>query len=147
MKVLISGDRNWNDFGAIRDFLEEKEATIVIHGGASGADELAGLAAQSLGIECRVHEAEWRKFGPSAGPIRNKDMFNKELPDIVGAFHDNLGKSRGTGDMVRYAKSKKTADIYHIFHSPPVMEGDDPLDAELHVEMIFDKNPRQQSLF
>ena len=88
MKVLVTGDRSWTDFGAIRDFLEEHGATIVVHGGASGADELAGFAATALGIECRVHEANWKEFGRKAGPIRNKDMFNEEQPDIVGAFHD-----------------------------------------------------------
>lgn len=147
MKVLVTGDRNWNDFGAIRDFLEDQQASVVIHGGAAGADELASMAAQALGIKCRIYEAEWRKLGPKAGPIRNKTMFDKELPDIVGAFHDKLDESRGTGGMVKYAKSKKTAHIYHIAHETPVEEDEDPLDKKLIVKMIFDKNPKQQSLF
>ncbi len=147
MIVLVTGDRKWNDFGAIRDFLEEQKATVVVHGGATGADELASLAAQALGIECRVHEADWRGLGKKAGPIRNKDMFNKEKPDVVGAFHDTLDESRGTLDMVRYAKSQKSANIYHIAHETPVGEDGDPLDSKLIVKMIFDKIPKQGSLF
>jgi hypothetical protein len=145
--VLVTGDRKWSDFGAIRDFLESQQATLVVHGGATGADELASLAAQALGIECRVHEADWKRFGRKAGPIRNKDMFNIEQPHIVGAFHDRLPESRGTLDMVKYAKSKKTANIFHIAHETPVEEGSDPLDTALVVKMIFDKEPKQRSLF
>ena len=147
MKVLVTGDRNWTDFGAIRDFLEKHEATIVVHGGASGADELAGFSATTLGIECRVHEANWKEFGRKAGPIRNKDMFNEEQPDIVGAFHDTLEDSKGTLDMVKYAKSKGTADIYHIAHETPLADGEDPFEKRLIVKMYFDKTPKQQSLF
>jgi hypothetical protein len=147
MRVLVTGDRKWSDFGAIRDFLEEQKATLVIHGGATGADELASLAATALGLECHVHEADWKQFGRKAGPIRNKDMFNKELPNIVGAFHDKLGESKGTLDMVKYAKSKGTANIWHIAHESPVGPDDDPLDEKIIVKMIFDKVPKQQSLF
>ena len=82
--------------------LSHADVTI-IHGGASGADNLAGEAAKELGFEVEVYPADWKTYGKSAGPIRNRQMINQR-PDLVWAFHDNLRDSKGTKDMVRVAR-------------------------------------------
>jgi hypothetical protein len=69
---------------------------MIIHGGASGADRLAGEWAASRGIPVEVHPADWQKYGRAAGPIRNQQMIDRK-PDMVVAFPGG----RGTADMVR----------------------------------------------
>ena len=59
-------------------------------------------------------DREWRSYGKKAGPIRNVTMFQKEKPDVVLAFHDNLEESRGTKHMVEFARRKRTpVELYN----------------------------------
>jgi hypothetical protein len=44
------------------------------HGGARGADALAGRAARQLGWPVAIQAAQWSVHGASAGPIRNGAM-------------------------------------------------------------------------
>ena len=39
-----------------------------------------------------------------------------QKPDLVLAFHDDLGKSRGTADTVGEAK-RRGIPVEHVFHS------------------------------
>jgi hypothetical protein len=105
MKILVCGDRHWKDFLTIYTVLKEYEHTAeaVIHGAATGADTLAGDAAEALHIPVRSYPAEWDK-GPAAGPIRNRRMLQIEHPDMILAFHNDLENSKGTKDMVGRAK-------------------------------------------
>ncbi len=107
MKILICGDRNWNDFITVYTILREYQniATLVVHGGVRGADSLAGDAAEALRIPVKTYPADWSKHGSSAGPIRNITMFNETNPDLVIAFHNDLASSKGTKHMVEYARS------------------------------------------
>ena len=47
------------------------------------------------------------RYGRGAGPRRNRQMLD-ENPDIslVLAFHEDLGRSKGTRDMVRRSEKK-----------------------------------------
>ena len=66
MRVLVCGDRNWNDPWVIYDVLSKlNKDTVIIHGGARGADTMAGTVANSLGLEVIVIKAEWEKFNKS----------------------------------------------------------------------------------
>jgi hypothetical protein len=59
----------------------------------------------------RAFPADWNRFGPAAGPIRNRLMLD-ENPDLVIAFHSDLSNSRGTADTVTEARSRKiTAEV------------------------------------
>jgi hypothetical protein len=70
------------------------------HGGAEGADTLAGKMAIQMGLMCVVHTAEWDKYGKGAGPIRNQAMLDHAKPDVCVAFlHTDL-PCRGTRDMM-----------------------------------------------
>jgi hypothetical protein len=75
------------------------EGTLIVHGGAPGADRMAGSLALKLGL-CTpiVYPAQWKTHGKAAGPIRNRLMLDEEKPDLVIAFWD--GESPGTKDMI-----------------------------------------------
>lgn len=106
MRILVCGGRaysNSESVDAVLGFLDAYGAiTAVVHGGAAGADTLAGRYATKNGIPERVFHADWAKYGPRAGPIRNAVMLAKGNPDIVVAFPGG----RGTADMVRRAHEK-----------------------------------------
>lgn len=99
MRVLVCGGRDYADFDAVRITLDElrvsKGVTVVIHGGASGADTLAGEWAALRGIPVEVFRADWKANGRAAGPIRNAKMLREGKPDWCIAFPGG----RGTADM------------------------------------------------
>lgn len=101
MRVLVCGSRSWADPEPVRRRLAllPKDSTV-IHGGALGADTLAGEAAQRFRLEQRVFRPNWRRFGRRAGVLRNLEMLDQE-PDLVVAFWD--GRSRGTRHTISEA--------------------------------------------
>lgn len=107
-KILMCGDRNWTAPYPIKLALKRhtagksKKDILVIHGGARGADSIAGEEAKAMGLAVQVFPAQWDTYGRAAGPIRNTQMLN-ERPDLVLAFHNDLLASRGTKDMCRRA--------------------------------------------
>lgn len=104
MKVLVCGGRNYRDrqrvFAELLSLHLRIPITLVIHGGASGADGLAHSWAERFGVQSKVFQAAWDKHGKAAGPIRNSQML-LENPDLVLAFPGG----RGTADMVNKAKN------------------------------------------
>lgn len=115
MRVLITGDREWKDASKVRRVLLALQAVtrdvIIVHGGARGADSIAGIIAEELFGPSRVecYPAEWTKYGKSAGPRRNQQMLTESIrkAEIDGhrlehavAFHSDLEHSKGTKDMV-----------------------------------------------
>ncbi len=81
--------------------LDELTPTHIAHGGAHGADSVAGDYAQQAEIVCTSYPAKWDVFGNRAGPIRNTQMLNDFRPDVVVACPGG----KGTADMVRKAQS------------------------------------------
>lgn len=109
MKVLVCGGRKYDDantFFRVMDFLHETTSgdgispgfTLVIHGGAPGADSLADRWARARGVPVEAHPADW-SLGRSAGPARNRRMLARK-PDLVIAFPGG----RGTAHMVSIAR-------------------------------------------
>ena len=74
---------------------------VVIHGGATGADTLAGRWAAERGIPVALYRADWRTHGRAAGAIRNAYMLTHGRPDHVLAAPGGTG----TRDMVRRAQA------------------------------------------
>lgn len=103
--ILVTGGRDFRDQKAVYAALDEIDRangiTGLIHGGASGADTLAGMWAISQGVTVYLHPADWAKYGTGAGPVRNQEMLDRGKPDAVVAFPGG----RGTADMVRRAKA------------------------------------------
>lgn len=70
--------------------------TMLVHGGARGADRWAGIWAERRGYKCAVELAYWKRHGKGAGPVRNQLMLDKYAPTHAVAFPGG----RGTADMV-----------------------------------------------
>ena len=104
MRLLVCGDRNWEDKEAINHALVSLAPEVVIHGGAKGADSLAGYSAYLLNIPIEVYPAQWSLYGRGAGPIRNQQMIDEGKPDMVIWFHKDLETSKGTKNMVHKAQ-------------------------------------------
>jgi len=102
--VLICGDRNWNNFKVIEDFiLTLSKDTVIIEGDCRGADKISGYIARKHGLEVIPVPAKWNKYGKTAGPIRNQEMLDKYKPSLVVAFHNHIETSKGTKDMIERA--------------------------------------------
>ena len=105
MIVLVCGGRDFNDYKFVErelDKLDLSPEDTIVNGDAKGADKLAQIYAFHHGIKYRNFPAQWNKYGASAGPIRNRQMFDETKPNVVVAFPGG----RGTFDMVYYALSK-----------------------------------------
>lgn len=104
MKLLACGGRDYCDrqaaFAALDAVHARRQVTLLIAGGARGADRLAEEWADSRGIPKMILPAEWDKHGKAAGMIRNRQILALK-PDGVIAFPGG----RGTADMVRISKA------------------------------------------
>ena len=87
---------------------------MIVHGGAIGADTLAGRIARSYGFAVEVYQAAWLGHGRSAGMKRNLQMLDTK-PALVVAFHDSLPESKGTAHCVDEARNRGIP-VEHIFH-------------------------------
>ena len=107
MRVLICGDRHWENREAIRSWLAKLQDwgyDTVIEGGAKGADRIAEQEARLMGFTVIEFPAEWDLYGRAAGPIRNKQMIVEGKPELVVAFHSDITQSKGTANMVSQAR-------------------------------------------
>jgi hypothetical protein len=103
MRLLVTGGRDFHDedklrrwiFEAVGNDLESDQIQL-IHGGARGADRLAGRIARQAGFRIRVFPARWSELGDAAGVIRNNQMLRETNPHVVLAAPGG----RETDDMV-----------------------------------------------
>lgn len=105
---IVTGGRNFRDQQTLFAALDRLDISLVIEGGASGADLLARQWAEKRGVQHLTDWALWTAYGKSAGPLRNGHMLSVGLrlafPDedgglIVAAFPGG----RGTENMVSAA--------------------------------------------
>lgn len=104
MKVIIAGGRDITNKELLLQAIEESEFSIthVISGGAPGVDTMAEEWARERNLTGEIHNADWRKFGKAAGPIRNRIM--AEHGEALIAIWD--GQSRGTKNMIEEAMKR-----------------------------------------
>jgi hypothetical protein len=103
MKVLVCGSRDWQDRDRINAVVAGFDRdTIVIQGGAKGADIMARHAAAIANLHWAEVPALWRT-GKGAGIRRNRAMLDLE-PDLVVAFQRN--GSRGTQYTIDEARRR-----------------------------------------
>lgn len=100
MRVLVCGGRSFDGWSAVHRTLSEIKPSVVIQGGASGADQLAAKWADVNGVPLVTYPALWKQ-GKKAGPIRNAFMLQDGRPDVVIAFPGG----HGTEDMIRKAEA------------------------------------------
>ena len=95
MRILVCGGRDFTDQERVFQELDarnhENPVTLIIEGGADGADRCARYWALSRGIACMTLHAAWAKNGKAAGPIRNGQMIRFGQPDMVLAFPGGPG--------------------------------------------------------
>ena len=117
MRLLICGSRQWHDEDTIRTMLHNEESVawanqeefVVIHGHCpDGADRIADrICVEELdmtpGVDLIREPAQWKRYGRSAGPVRNQLMLDRHRPEVVFAFRHGV-KSNGTDDMIRRAR-------------------------------------------
>lgn len=103
MRAIVCGGRSYQNkevvYSTLDYFKKEHGLSVLIHGGATGADDLAKQWATKNGIMIVCYPANWTKHGRSAGPIRNQLMLDDGKPDAVIAFPGY----RGTKDMIKKA--------------------------------------------
>jgi hypothetical protein len=103
-RVLICGSRDWTDSAIIAKRIGElPDDSIVIHGGAEGADRQADEAAKLRGLHTAIVYPRWRvrgEFRRNAGHRRNSAMLDL-APDLVIAFSLGTSGTQGTIDGAR----------------------------------------------
>lgn len=100
--ALFCGSRHWDDpLPIAADLYALPVGSVVVTGGARGADRLAEEHARKIGLLVAVVAAPWDFYGHSAGPLRNTGMLLLN-PEIVYAY-DKGGT--GTADMMTKAKA------------------------------------------
>jgi len=118
MRVLVCGGRNFTNRALLYSTLDaiatqyklwaEPDAygntlplgLVIISGGARGADRIAVDYAMVNWTGFKEFPADWKKYGKSAGHIRNRQMLVEGKPDLVVAFPGG----RGTANMVAQAR-------------------------------------------
>jgi hypothetical protein len=97
---------------AVRDVLKtDARITVLIEGGADGADRGAWEWGRDKHIALLRYPADWKRLGKRAGPIRNQRMIVEGRPDVGIEFPGG----RGTADM---ASRLETARVPIILAKP-----------------------------
>lgn len=111
-KILVCGGRDYDDSAqlskSLADICIKKDCwddgfpnCMIISGMARGADTLALRWAEGLFLPTMQFPADWRRYGKSAGAIRNTQMLKVGQPDLVVAFPGG----RGTDHMKSIARA------------------------------------------
>ena len=129
MRILVCGGRHYSDhrtaFAKLDEIDQRESVSIVIEGGAAGADNLAHRWAIMRAKGHLRFFADWERNGHAAGPIRNQKMIDEGRPRLVVAFPGG----RGTADMVRRAKAKGI-EVIEVTAPPAPAIDDGPADGE-----------------
>jgi len=106
MRAIVCGGREFYDAEFLYQELDrihdKTPFSVIIEGGANGADSLAREWAKSREVEFDEYPAKWKDYGHRAGPIRNRQMLNEAHPDVVIAFDGG----NGTADMKKIARAR-----------------------------------------
>lgn len=105
-KIIIAGSRSITDYEKLASVMSQLTAGVsprnayeIVSGGADGVDQLGERWAEEYDCPVARFEADWDKYGKSAGPIRNEKM--AVYADILIALWD--GESAGTENMIDVA--------------------------------------------
>jgi O-acetyl-ADP-ribose deacetylase (regulator of RNase III) len=120
--ILVSGDRRWTHPDRLAQVLDQAVAEasgavrLLVGDCPTGADRHALRWARQRGVAFEVFLARWAQMAEegrprrAAGPLRNLAMLDAldqaDGARLVVAFHDDLGRSRGTRHLVRAAHGR-----------------------------------------
>lgn len=115
MRTIIAGSRSCTNMKDLEEAIEKCGwvITVVISGGARGADRLGEQWARSNSVPVEIYPADWDKHGKSAGYKRNE--FMAECGDALIALWD--GESRGTKHMIDIARRANLQIYVHQLNS------------------------------
>lgn len=104
-RVLVCGGRTFRRqtwlFEMLDQFHREQGISLIIEGGANGADADARTWAILRCIPYMEYQANWGQYGIAAGAIRNVLMLEDGKPDVVIAFPGG----KGTDNMCKITKA------------------------------------------
>lgn len=104
-RILVTGGRKYQDRDHIFETLDVEHAmdpiVLLIHGNYGKADLAADDWAVSRGVKVERVNAEWTRYGPRAGPMRNTRMVKEFYPVKCIAFKGGAG----TADCCRKARA------------------------------------------
>jgi hypothetical protein len=72
---------------------------VIVHGDATGVDELFATAAKGLGVRVEAHRADWEGLGKTAASFRNGEMIRAGAAPCLAVQHF-LMNIEGTKDCV-----------------------------------------------
>jgi hypothetical protein len=111
VRLIIAGGREYRDPDLVQrawiasPFSKNGPVSEIVTGGAPGVDTLAFFWSHKVGLGWpRVFQADWKKHGRAAGPIRNEAMAEYAGAEPDGALLAIPGKGRGTRDMIERAR-------------------------------------------
>tara|TARA_B100000614_G_C14235815_1_gene364403 strand:- start:132 stop:470 length:339 start_codon:yes stop_codon:yes gene_type:complete len=103
MKIGVVGSRNFDDYKKLEKELNKIEGiTVIVSGGAKGADTLAREFAEKNDIKLTEFKPDYEQYGRGAPIRRNKKIV--EYSDQIIAFWD--GESRGTKNTIDIAEKQ-----------------------------------------
>jgi hypothetical protein len=100
MKLAVIGSQTFTDYPLLLAKVKELNPSLIVSGGAKGADKLGERAADELNIPKLIFLPDWEKYGKAAGFIRNRDIVANA--EVVLAFWD--GASKGTKNSLDLAR-------------------------------------------
>ena len=111
MRTIIAGSRGIKRLSVVYDAVEsiDWEITEVLSGTAQGIDVLGEIWAIRHNIPITRWPADWKKWGRTAGRIRNELMAANA--DALIAIWD--GESPGTRHMIQHAYGKELQVYVH----------------------------------
>lgn len=131
MKLLITGSRRIEENDCNHERLAAEirqrypQATLLLHGGARGADQLAGRYAAEQSIPVQVIRPDYQQHPEKLAPLmRNTQLVQRA--DAVIAFYGPNGKTGGTLDTVKKALARNLPVTEMmvdgtVSHTPPVL--------------------------
>lgn len=102
MKIGIVGSRSFKNLELLKKEMKPflNRVSLIVSGGAKGADEMAEEWAVSNKIDTEIFYPEFKSFGRGAYRMRNIEIVRNA--DLIIAFWD--GKSKGTDQTIGIAK-------------------------------------------
>lgn len=114
LRILITGSRVWSDkdrmywilFELHKKLVNNHRDSILIHGGAKGADLMAKDIWEAFGRPTEQHLADWDKFGKGAGFVRNAEMVKAGAHLCVAFIKDESKGATMCADLAEKAGIK-----------------------------------------
>ena len=117
MRVIIAGSRTITDYRLVEAAVKASgfDVTEVVSGKARGVDTLGERWAYENDVDMTGFYADWGKHGPSAGPIRNREMaeYAKAGPGGGALVAVHSANSPGTRSMIEIA-TKMGLKVYVV---------------------------------